>query len=531
MRRGPLVVALLCAVPFLLCSGEKPDEALGRKLGKTQKVESWGYSIRVPDTWISVPAKPGETKTVGGWNPDMERAEKRWDIASVGCELAIFRFAVRGAVTGSRAKEEEDKANVVLGRYMTPEQAGSLDEFLNARYAGRFSPEEFVAGRGKSKLKGELLEFTTGQQFICAARFRKDNFDWLVFYAAPEQYYEKEWRKLYIQSLKTFKLFEPTDQPVLAAPGVDKSKLSRDELREQIKAGIAGSPGWWAHDTDNYVFLTNSKKKSFIKQLGREIEIIRREVYEEFFPPSKKVEAISIVRVFATQNEYYGYGGSRGSAGYWNSAKEELVLFDNFSGMSKSKSTAFTKSVLYHEAFHQYIYYAVGDVAPHSWFNEGHGDYFAGHAIRGKRVSAKPFDWRVDYLKRHLALDKGLIPIRSLVRLPQSEYYSNAGLKYAQGWALIFFLREVTDEDSWRDIPNRYFEHLRDNVAAFQKKEKDKDDDSGEQVPGIPSVKVYSFADRNRVEKILEEAVDVGFEGVDVDELQEQFERWIRSIT
>ena len=45
--------------------------------------------------------------------------------------------------------------------------------------------------------------------------------------------------------------------------------------------------------------------------------------------------------------------------------------------------------VLYHEAFHQYIYYAVGEVAPHDWFNEGHGDYFSGAVIPtyGKKVT------------------------------------------------------------------------------------------------------------------------------------------------
>ena len=188
---------------------------------------------------------------------------------------------------------------------------------------------------------------------------------------------------------------------------------------------------------------------------------------------------------------------------------------------------------MYHEAFHQYIYYAVGDVAPHSWFNEGHGDYFAGHIVKGKRVIATEFEWRVKYLKLHSTLGRGLIPIRSLVRLPQREYYSNAGLKYSQGWALIYFLRNVTRNESWRNIPNRYFAHLRDNVAAFKKLNKDKNDnpEEGEEIPGIPGVTRYNFADREKVERILSEAVDKGFEGVDFEELDRQFQNWVETIT
>ncbi|MFQ5504615.1 MAG: hypothetical protein ACE5F1_07455 [Planctomycetota bacterium] len=79
--------------------------------------------------------------------------------------------------------------------------------------------------------------------------------------------------------------------------------------RDAIKAGVAGNPGWWAHDTENYVFLTNSKKKGSIKQL-----------YEKLFPPTKEIDAICIVRVVSDQREYHQYGGSYGSAGYWSSS-------------------------------------------------------------------------------------------------------------------------------------------------------------------------------------------------------------------
>ena len=89
------------------------------------------------------------------------------------------------------------------------------------------------------------------------------------------------------------------------------------------------------------------------------------------------------MRVCGDRKEYHEYGGPGGSAGYWNSGSEELVFYD----ASRSKKIDDdTVSVLYHEAFHQYIYYSVGNVAPHSWFNEGHGDYYAGADLKGAHV-------------------------------------------------------------------------------------------------------------------------------------------------
>ena len=37
-----------------------------------------------------------------------------------------------------------------------------------------------------------------------------------------------------------------------------------------------------------------------------------------------------------------------------------------------------TWETLSHETFHQFIFYFYGSLSPHSWYNEGQGDYFAG---------------------------------------------------------------------------------------------------------------------------------------------------------
>ncbi len=533
------------ASALLLSSVDAPNHPVpARKLGKEQEIEEYGYAIRIIERWNSIPQKAEETRVVGSWQPDQKDIQLRGDYSALGCELKVVRFQTPGAVTGSdeeiadaakkrEAEKRREKATSSLRGFASRFNPKTVDEYIDANYEGardRSRPKKIKAGKSPRKLSGELLEFTKGATFVLAAIFKEPDWSWAVIYEAHEDYYEKEWKKLFEKSLKSFRVFEAKGEARRPTALTDLKKLKGDDKREAIKSSVAGNPGWWSLDTENYVFLTNVTSKRTIQSLAKQIETIREKVYEPMFPPSKELDAICIVRVFEEQSEYHQYGGPRGSAGYWDSSREELVLFRNFESVSKSKSASYTKSVMYHEAFHQYIYYAVGDLAPHSWFNEGHGDYFAGMVVSGSRVTSKPFSWRVATLKRRMSTGKGLIPIRSLVRLPQREYYSNAGLKYSQGWALVYFLREVTNKKEWQAIPDKYFAYLRDNVAAFRQEKKAKGDTSGEPVEGIPGVMEYNFSDREKVEQILKDAIDRGFEGVDYEELDEAYQKWIERL-
>ncbi len=532
--RNRLAIPVLGAAFLVAFSPAPPIE---RELSKRREtIKRYGYSLHLPKDWKSGMIPPDMPMMVGTWQPDIAEARRKGDIGAYGAEVMIIRYPQAQTVTGEKAAEYKKKREEERRRRkFMPKDADNLDEFLDIAFEaeGRYVPVDIVAGRGKGKLEGKLLEFTHGRHFICVGRFASHGADWGIIYIALEEYYKKEWQAVFQQSLRTFQVFEG-EVPVEAFSFDKKEEneqLTKEARRAQIAETIAGSPGWWAHETENYVFLTNSKKRRFIQTMAKEVEVLRKEVYEKWFPPRDEITAIGTVRVFSDPNEYHSYGGPSGSAGYWSSQHEELVLFDNFEGMASKSSQEFTKAVMYHEAFHQYIYYSVGDLAPHSWFNEGHGDYFAGHVIRGRRVKALPFDWRVKFLRLHLTYDRGLIPIRSLVRLPQREYYNNAGLKYAQGWALIYFLREVARKPEWKGIPDRYFAHLQENVAAFKRLKDDEQDDQGEGVEGIPGVTVYSWEDREKVERILEAAVEKGFEGVDYEELQEVFVEWVEKIT
>jgi hypothetical protein len=237
-------------------------------------------------------------------------------------------------------------------------------------------------------------------------------------------------------------------------------KTGDERWLEEIKRRVA--PGWAHLQTKNYLLVYHKEiEPDRVRLIAKQIELIRKDVYEELFPPDRPVTAISVVRVCKDKDQYHQYGGPGGSAGYWNSGAQELVFYEDTS----AKKDALR--VLNHEAFHQFIFYSVGSISPHDWFNEGHGDYFSGHNFSptGKFVP-KPFDWRQPVIKTAIST-KSYIPLKRFVTFTHAEYYGpQIGQNYAQGWSLIWFLRQ-TKNPEWKDILPSYFTTLKSEVTKW----------------------------------------------------------------
>jgi hypothetical protein len=267
-----------------------------------------------------------------------------------------------------------------------------------------------------------------------------------------------------------------------------------------------------------------------------QIEAIRAQIYEVLFPPDKPITAFSIVRVCKDREQYMGYGAPGGSAGYWDSHSEELVFYE---GQPKKDSLR----VLYHEAFHQYIFYSVGDFAPHSWFNEGHGDFFAGHNYEGGKFVLDAFSWRITDAKswKH---NPNRPRLKDWVTWTQSEYYGNnklgiSGLEnYAAGWSLVYFLR-TTKKPEYQGVLERYFKTLKGQVTAarsareawndkykdYEKKLKEWEE-KVKTDPTLPRPEPPSQSETSDVgseESWLPKALDTAFKDIDWDAIEKDW--------
>jgi hypothetical protein len=280
-------------------------------------------------------------------------------------------------------------------------------------------------------------------------------------------------------SIQRFKILELDEEEEAAGEGEEgetrvtdadifvDSSTKPEAWREARKRKLENVKDWDALDTPNYLIVYNKEvKRPLLRRVAAHIEAIRRDVYEKLFPPAGPITAISVVRVCKDRAEYHRYGGPGGSAGYWSRGDEELVLYEDSSNKKDSLR------VLYHEAFHQYIHYAVGDVAPHSWFNEGHGDYFAGHNYSAGKFDSAPFRWRTGIIANALST-KTYVPLERFLKYTQGEYYSNPGLCYAQGWSFVYFLREAEQRkirkyQKYWGLLDKYFDAIKRNVKTVK---------------------------------------------------------------
>ena len=301
-----------------------------------------------------------------------------------------------------------------------------------------------------------------------------------------------------------------------------KSELSALEWRKQVRRKLA--KGWHAVDTDNYLIVHHTKNQGLIKTIARDIEAMRL-FYMDLFPPTGVVDKVSVLRLCETKEEYHQYGGPANSGGFWHPGNEELVLFDysytqrTMSEEEKERmggrklSSKDSMLVLRHEAFHQYIFYAIGEFSPHDWFNEGYGDYFSGavvHPNTGRVRHIDPSSWRIHRAKDMCEFGKGFLPLEKILKAERAEFYnrSRVGDYYAGAWSFIYFLKESKEAQQhpqWSQMLPTYFGAVKQHYADELKQFGDKPDLGNKQVAGFNARK---------------QALAKTLEGIDLPELE-----------
>lgn len=345
----------------------------------------------------------------------------------------------------------------------------------------------------------------------------------LVFFGRSSQMDWKDQEKIWERMTGKLELFPPEE--------VDMSKWERfyakrpeyvdPEYRLKVRASLVR--GWEADDTENYIFVYSTKDEPLLRLLKRELEAMRA-IYEELFPPAAPVTEVSTVRVCRDRPEYIQYGGSPWSGGYWNFVAEELVFFDYSEDEEKrGEGKRDSRVVLYHEAFHQFIFYSVGEVAPHSWYNEGTGDFFSGAKISGSRVSKIDVNpWRIGHIKA-VVEERKHVPFSDILAFEQPEFYrpDRRSVCYSQAWSMIYFLRtskEVAEHEVWSQLLTVYFDALK---AAYAEEVATLLADRSEGLGEDAEPPTLSMMEKMEAGKAAREvALEAALVGVDLNELE-----------
>jgi len=477
-----------CRLLLVLLAASLGAEAGTLRLGARRYTdESSGFAVYLPEKWERIPTKFQEVTILGKWAGRPRRGV-------VPPEAYVLKFVPRGG-DDPDAPEAPGGPMGIPGFGALEGQPHDLWEFLTQRMVDAYEivadEAEFKTSdksiRAHFKVFREKLEGAPGdrrggareaagyQGLVVAAQYERregaDALFGLLFITSVAE--EEDMRPAFETAIKRFRLLDPAEEAAAeeGEEGVSDADLfvdseSKPEAWREIRKKKL-IPGWTALDTTNYLIVYNQEvKRPLVKAIAQQIEAIREQVYRVLFPPAKEVKAISVVRVCKDAAEYHKYGGPGGSAGYWSPGDEELVFYQDKSNKSDSLR------VLYHEAFHQYIHYAVGNVAPHSWFNEGHGDYFAGHNYRAKKFESDVFRWRTGIIANALS-SRQYVKLREFLKYTQAQYYARPGLCYAQGWSFVYFLREVERRkmkkyQSYWGLLDKYFDAIKANVREVR---------------------------------------------------------------
>jgi hypothetical protein len=245
--------------------------------------------------------------------------------------------------------------------------------------------------------------------------------------------------------------------------------------RTQVIENIRNLKSWWYVETPYYVIMSNlgSKHSPLIKRFQQDMPHMRR-AYTALVPPRTPIAAVSVIRVFATDEEYASYVPEemQWTAGLWYPGPRELVIRPIEWGRQRDKRKAITDT-LYHEAFHQYLFHALDQVPASMWFNEGHAVLFEGVKLQGSSVKIVEAEGYVDRLVA--LLEGGKIDLKNLVHLSPSEFYGDDQAtrqrRYAVSWGLVYYLRKGTaasNRSPYGDVLNRYVDALWDTRSESE---------------------------------------------------------------
>jgi hypothetical protein len=235
------------------------------------------------------------------------------------------------------------------------------------------------------------------------------------------------------------------------------------EAKARVIQQIRNLADWWYIELPNYILTSNMDRRDrrLVSMIQEDIEHLRA-AYAALIPPREPIREVSVVRVFRERREYLDYipPEMSWSSGIWMPGKGELVI-SPIDLRRADQARRLTLQAVYHEAFHQYIFYAMGGRQLPPWLDEGHATLFEGCEIDSRRSTASlnENENRVATFQRLLSARRPL-QLERLLRMDLATFYRGAADEnYATACALVYFLRKA-----YPQYPGRGYETLCDRV-------------------------------------------------------------------
>ena len=455
----------------MFCNSLAAKSAL--RLGKRESIKSVGVSFKAFDGFESRPINFPDLFT------DKKTKKKYYKTAE------IWRYKQylgswgnsNGVLTVAEMSFIPPKSSLI---YITDKQAtkkfrvkeqsvywgkGKKLEWLES-FIGREIKSKPVVSRRRDGTAIEYYPLKDNKSYyglfiVSNSRVLKNNIVFL--YKIEARVSKKKVMKLIYSSIKSvyFAYVRKKNNKSLA-----KSSSEYEVSKEKVLRNIRNLRDWWGIDAKDYFIITNYPKSSkpFIKEIETELKLSQK-IYSRFYKRTVPLKEVNVVRIFKDRDDYAAYvGEGHGwTAGMWMPSKEELVISPLIHGKG-SKNESSQIRILKHEAFHQYIHYALDQVQTSAWFNEGNAVFFEGTRISGKKLKVDPSNY-LNLLKQMVKKQKP--DINALLNMSYAQFYSGGKKSiaehYALAWGVVYFvykgapkIKRRTGRDYTKILKNYY---------------------------------------------------------------------------
>lgn len=531
-----LLVALLSFCFLFALAGDAPAQGLAKTLYK-DKVN--GFKFRPPSKFGVVPAREGLQAYGILCFMDSKLKASRASVYVLKLDDESGREG--GPYQAKKSKKKKGESSVLAKR-------PKLTDYLALQFEDRFRPSRTQVDK-EFKVKGvpgRHRQWRIGAYIVDAFSYPGPDADVHLLYFVSERFTgERAGRKWLKMQKKSGRSFER----MTTAKQVDESNMDYEALVKFHKVKDAQYKDWRIVPTPSkkYIIKTSSKRGAFIKNAITRLERSRK-LFEKDFPPEKfgqEMTAVSVVRICDTPEEFHKYGGtSRGVAGWFNPSTEELVLY---SGVKDKERDALTYGVMSHEAFHQYCHFLFQRSEAHRWFDEGHGDYYAGATwYKGKAYVKPEAESRgINRLPEAKAMveDGSMVSLRKHLNFTHRQWQSQGPRNiscYAQSWSIVYMLRQGALgkvpkqywKKEWENVIPNYMNTLLKGYAdeyaeILAEREKDAKDEKRELKEDEKDIDRSDLKTSQR-NKIWEDAMEASWGQIDLDEFEGM---WLDYIT
>jgi len=180
-------------------------------------------------------------------------------------------------------------------------------------------------------------------------------------------------------------------------------------------------------------------------------------------PRKKKVYVFNTEEGYQTYAEFSTQDRAEYTLGYYHPHYQELLVFE------RPTKEAQVIKVLYHEGFHMTIDAVLPKIP--IWLNEGFAEYFFGTelTLQGKawQIAKKgQMTERIDSLQYGMQ-SGGAVSFETIMNESREEYYSEAYIRYGQGWSLVHFFLHYK-QGVYKNVLMDYIKALKKGRSQFQ---------------------------------------------------------------